>query len=549
MKILKQAILYPLLSFITSRLRGTVNVSTARNQVRGGSQDCNDFAPLAPQILFPKNWDKMKKGQKRAIILMDRFSEYHGGYLEQVALEVYGVAVVNVLSTYLWGYFIQQYPHLEEPKLMRVPPTDELLNAWQKRLREEGINRIEAVICESDSGLAEAEKLASELGVTKSNGINEARRDKYLMNEVIREKAPNLKVVKQKLCRTVEEALKFAKNDLRVIFSEKSVGLTQSTVKTSEEQENGLIGRGQHYYFGGLANSVCIVKPKRGAASDSVFLVTSIDEMKEAFAEIIGSTVLGEIKQSHDSVLVQEFVTGTEYAVDIVSKNGQHKVAALWKYDKRPANGRAFVYHATELISTFAPNEEAVCDYATSALDALDLKWGLTHTEIIIGEDGISRLVEVNCRQHNMDFTPITMACIGYNALDMLLAAYLGNPILSTVDDSISANLDWNLLPDRPVTRAFGAMVHLVNHAKGELVGVNEEALREIRALDSTLDMEVYESFLSIGNQIEPTVDIKTDAGWVQLIHDDAKTFVKDYQRILELMPTLFSCRKSMSSP
>mmetsp|Transcript_19588 Transcript_19588/g.29053 ORF Transcript_19588/g.29053 Transcript_19588/m.29053 type:complete len:546 (+) Transcript_19588:160-1797(+) len=545
MKILKQVILCPLLSFVMSRWQGISKIrSTKRNVVlRGGSIDDNGDSILSPQIIFPKKWGKMKKGQKRAIILMDRFSDYHGGYLEQVALEVYGVAVVNVLSTYLWGYFCQHYPHLEEPKLMRIPPTDELLKSWQQKLREEGVHRIEAVICESDSGLAEAEKLAFDLGLTKSNGKNEARRNKYLMNEAIRQAAPHLKVVNQKLCKTVEEALEFAKTELGVILPERSVGLPQNTRQASEEQESGLIGRGQHYYFGGLANNVCIVKPKRGAASDSVHLVTSVDDMKEAFAEIIGSTVLGEMKESHGSVLVQEFVVGTEYAVDIVSKNGQHKIAALWKYDKRPANGRAFVYHATELISTFAPNEEAVCDYATSTLDALDLKWGLTHTEIIIGEDGICRLVEVNCRQHNMDFAPLTMACIGYNALDMLLAAYLGNSNSPTSDDGNSASLDWNLLPDRPVTRAFGAMVHIVNHAKGELVDVNEEALSEIRGLDSTLDMEIYDSFLTVGNQIEPTVDIKTDAGWVQLIHDDAETFVKDYQRILELMPLLFSVR------
>ena len=33
--------------------------------------------------------------------------------------------------------------------------------------------------------------------------------------------------------------------------------------------------------------------------------------------------------------LIQEFAKGTEYAVDIVPKNGEHKVASLWRYDKR----------------------------------------------------------------------------------------------------------------------------------------------------------------------------------------------------------------------
>jgi hypothetical protein len=209
----------------------------------------------------------------------------------------------------------------------------------------------------------------------------------------------------------------------------------------------------------------------------------------------------------------------------------------LWRYDKRPANGAAFVYHATELIGAHSPDAEAVCEYTTAVLDALDLKWGMTHTEVIMTKDGC-RLVEVNCRQHNMDFAPITMACIGYNALDMLLCAYLGDS--GCVPGSEDMCLEWSLLPDRPVLRAFGSMVHLVNHAEGKLVAVNEDALREIQAMESVLDLQVYNSFLEPGRDITATIDIRSDAGWVQLINDDPEAFVRDYDRIVELMPTLF---------
>jgi hypothetical protein len=82
--------------------------------------------------------------------------------------------------------------------------------------------------------------------------------------------------------------------------------------------------------------------------------------------------------------LVQEFASGTEYAIDIVSKNGQHKVAALWRYDKRQVNGAPFVYFATELVDSQTPEGELVCDYATKALDALGVKHGMTHSEFIL---------------------------------------------------------------------------------------------------------------------------------------------------------------------
>ena len=43
-------------------------------------------------------------------------------------------------------------------------------------------------------------------------------------------------------------------------------------------------------------------------------------------------------------VVLQECLRGVEYVVDCVSRDGEHKVLMLWKYDKRPANGADFVY-------------------------------------------------------------------------------------------------------------------------------------------------------------------------------------------------------------
>jgi hypothetical protein len=37
-----------------------------------------------------------------------------------------------------------------------------------------------------------------------------------------------------------------------------------------------------------------------------------------------------------------------------------------------------------------------------------------------------------------------------------------------------------------------------------------------------------------------PTIDIRTDAGWVQIVNDDKEAFQRDYERIVELMPELF---------
>jgi len=296
---------------------------------------------------------------------------------------------------------------------------------------------------------------------------------------------------------------------------------------------------------GGDSDVCVVVKPIRGVGSEDVTLCNDINSVKSAFQQIHGATVFGSPREKHEVVLVQEFAIGQEFAIDVVSKNGEHKVAAVWIYDKRPANGASFVYYATKLYD--GENMDELCNYVRKTLDALDIKWGITHNEIILTADG-PRLVEVNCRQHNMDFIPLTMECIGYNIFDMLLGAYLGgedDPFVYPMETE-PERLNWDILPSNPPKRMNGAMVHLVNYANGTLTRLNEDALREIQRMPSVMNMEVYPPFLQMGNTISPTIDIRTDAGWVQMVNPNPNEFQKDYDRIIELMPTLFEANDDL---
>jgi hypothetical protein len=464
--------------------------------LRGGAEDSHITEQVTtPFVDEPPVWGT----PKRALVLMDVFCDYHGMYLAHRAKHVYGVAIISVFSDYMKGGFERQEEGTYDENVMTMcMPSADQVDEWCQPLQ--GYELV-AISCESDSGLVDAERLGELLKLKHHNGINEARRNKYLMLEAVG--AAGLPVVQQRLCSAVEEACEFARE----------------------------LGMGEQ------AKCV-VVKPIRGVASDDVFLCKDLASVQLAFKTIHGSTVFGSPREKHKTVLVQEFAVGQEFAIDIVSKDGQHKVAAIWIYDKRPANGASFVYYSTQLYDgELAP---AIYDYAVKSLDALGLRWGLTHVEVIITDDG-PRLVEVNCRQHNMDFAPLTMGCVGYNAWDMLLAAYLGgNAPSSYPAEYEKQRIDWDLLPDIPSTRINGAMVHLVNYAGGTLTGVNEAALMEIQNLESVLDLEVYGSFLEMGNDITPTTDIRSDAGWVQLLNPDEEAFQRDFDRIIELMPTLF---------
>ena len=71
------------------------------------------------------------------------------------------------------------------------------------------------------------------------------------------------------------------------------------------------------------------------------------------------------------SVLLQEQLEGVEWVVDTVSRAGEHKVVALYRYDKGAANGAPFVYFGMEPMPAAGAAADSICDYATAVLDVL----------------------------------------------------------------------------------------------------------------------------------------------------------------------------------
>jgi hypothetical protein len=496
--------------------------------------------PAVPSITWPSEDEQRRRPPTKAIIIMDGFSPYHGQYLSQAAKLVYGAAVIHVLSDFMTRY-IHHVENQTDHLSSRLPDLNdaEEVRAWKNLIPPSLVLR--GIYCESDSGLDDAERLGVALGLypRRHDGVNPARRNKYLMNRVVSE-VGGLDVVKQKSCRTLEEAEEFAH----------SLGLHDDSMD---------------------ASTMVVVKPLRGVASDDVHLCNNMTSLRRAFAKIYHSPIFGSSTASrHEQVLVQEFATGTEYAVDVVCRDGEMKVAALWKYDKRAVNGAPFVYFATQLVDVAGEDgnsegnevEQAVCTYVFKALEALGIRWGMHHVECIVEqivardnrpETIRVRLVEVNCRQHNTDFRPLTNAVIGYNALDMILAAYLGDDGKQSSKDGIERNeqhqypmetdhlrIQWDTLPILPRTLAHGAIVHFVSFVEGKISRIRFDILTEMEDLDSVMDLEVYPQFLEVGNEIQKTVDIRTDTGWAHLMNDDEEKFKSDYERLVELMKLMF---------
>jgi len=218
----------------------------------------------------------------KAIIIVDGFSPYHGEYLSHAARHVYGAAVIHILSDFMTRFLYQvegQTNHLSS----RMPDLDsaEDVEKWMSLLP----SNIEftGIYCESDSGLDDAERLGVALGLYPHchDGMNKARRDKYLMNQVVGN--AGLDAVKQQSSQTLEEAEDFA-----------------SGLGLSEDSDSP---------------TLVVVKPLRGVASDDVHLCQDLPSLRKAFNKILHSPVFGSSTAAkHEKVLIQEFATGDEYA-------------------------------------------------------------------------------------------------------------------------------------------------------------------------------------------------------------------------------------------
>ncbi len=88
-------------------------------------------------------------------------------------------------------------------------------------------------------------------------------------------------------------------------------------------------------------------------------------------------------------------MTGREYVLDTCSRNGLHKMAGCWLYDKRPVNGGCFVYHGMTAVDGSSVIGRALMEYGKHVLDALGIVNGPGHAEIMYDAEkkvGICRI-------------------------------------------------------------------------------------------------------------------------------------------------------------
>ena len=336
-------------------------------------------------------------------------------------------------------------------------------------LRKHGVS---SVIAGNESGVELTDQLSVELG-TPGNGMSRptARRNKYDM-----------------------------------VLAMHDAGLAHAATIVSTDADEIIA------WAETTAGYPIVMKPVSSAGTDNVVPCSSPEQVRAAHEQIMAS--VDRYAKANTVVLAQEFLEGDEYFVNTVSRNGKHHIVDIWRYFKCRVPGGNFIYDYDEPMAPGDPDTKTLELYTHQVLDALEIRNGAGHTEIMLTARG-PVLVECAARMGGGQTPEIITRGFGTNQVD-LLALSVAKP-----DEFDRLPAEYQLL-QRP------RFVSLMNPRNRGVIP-SREAMAAVRALPSYVDAVMWHPE---GHSLPRTIDVATQPGFVYLISDDPAQVVADYQEL-----------------
>jgi biotin carboxylase len=198
-----------------------------------------------------------------------------------------------------------------------------------------------------------------------------------------------------------------------------------------------------------------VLKPAVGAGSIGISRLTGADDLATALRN-----AAAESAWTRGGAMVERLHEGPQYSVEAFSENGEHEVVCVTrKYSS--VRGHVEIGHVLPApLST--QDRDAAARYVGRVLDALEISFGPTHTEIVLTADG-PRLIETHTR-------------LGGDRLPYLVHDALGVDLVTlTVRQTLGATglLDEirTVLTDTP--RRYAAIWYAGSAVGGILAGVS----------------------------------------------------------------------------
>ncbi|MDA8020602.1 MAG: ATP-grasp domain-containing protein [Thermoanaerobaculia bacterium] len=262
-----------------------------------------------------------------------------------------------------------------------------------------------------------------------------------------------------------------------------------------------------------LGGTPVVVKPLSSAGGNGVTFCRDEAEIRAAFSDLVGSLDLFGTR--NESLLVQRQMSGRLFEVCTVSDSGRHEVVLVVETTKQAA-----VFDAMRLLTPREVAErDAVVDVALRALDALEIRFGAAHVEVLVGPDAVV-VIEVAAR------------LIGFLPPQLSREALNTDQVERLADVTLCAEAI-SVAPTAPEREIFARAVALRSDAEGP---IREQQLGAVEARLLELPSVRRVHFLiARDRRLEVTCDLPSAPGLVELLHEDPEQVAADHVAIRKL--------------
>lgn len=255
----------------------------------------------------------------------------------------------------------------------------------------------------------------------------------------------------------------------------------------------------------GLEGRPLVLKPPKSGGTDSVYRVPGGDDWRPVFDRLLGG--LNHYGVINEAVIVQEYATGDEYIVDLYSVSGNHGLVDVCVYAKHNRGVRLGIYDLADFVSPDKPEVAALFDYTARAADAVGIRNGSTHAEVMLTPDG-PRLIELAAR---------------YSGSCMMISGQLATGD-NQIERTVRHYLDGQFTPGYRLRGPVRTLWLCAQRA-----GV----VRDIETIaDAELPTARCMSLPPNGRVVPRTVDMSTSLGWIIQAAPEWSAIEADYRRI-----------------
>lgn len=241
-----------------------------------------------------------------------------------------------------------------------------------------------------------------------------------------------------------------------------------------------------------------ILKPLNGTGSDSVYLIKSKANAKTIVHE-------NNINFNNRIYVAEEYLRGKEYSLEVFSYKGSHALIAVT--EKFLGDNFVEVGHCVPAPIS-EDTYEILKNYTFNILNQLNVKNGITHTEVIY--DGCTpTIIETHLRAGGDQIVDLTKNALGVDMFKLWVNSIINNNV--TLPELKQSHLN----PDK-----YSAIYYVYSAKRGVIKNIS---------VDDECDKDINEIkvFKSIGDEVRPMQKSRDRLGYAIVTTSSYDTTIK----------------------